>query len=322
MHSVTDAAMDSFVETLYGAEAPAAEVPAAEEEASAAAEQAEVAVQAKTTVQAKVTTQSETKPSVSATTAPPPSSPAPALLPARLKWCRPVRRQGRWQFFVELGFILLLFPAVVLGEMWLGARYTLALSMLVIACGVVLFLFLFDTRRPNPRELVVIASLIALGVAGRSVFFMLPQFKPLAALVIISGVSLGQETGFIVGSLTVLVSNIFLGQGPWTPWQMLAFGLIGFVAGALHSARIVPAYRWTLCVFGFFSIFLIYGLIMNPASLLMYSAEITPMSLLAVFVSGAPMDLVHAISTVGFLLVLSRPFLEKLERLKVKYGLK
>lgn len=244
------------------------------------------------------------------------------LVQGPMKWCRPVGKSGRWQFFTEMAFVLLLFPAVILGQMWLGVRYTLALSILIILCGVVLFLFLFDTRKPHARELVVIASLIALGVAGRSVFFMLPQFKPVAALVIISGVSLGRETGFIVGSMTMLVSNIFFGQGPWTPWQMLAFGIIGFVAGGLHRAHILPAYRWTLCLFGFFSIFFIYGLIMNPASLLMYSAQITPMSLLAVYVSGAPMDLVHAISTVCFLFVLARPFLEKLERLKVKYDLR
>jgi uncharacterized membrane protein len=205
--------------------------------------------------------------------------------------------------------------------MALGPRNALAISLVVIACVVALFMFLFDTRRPNPRELVVIATLIALAVAGRSVFFMLPQFKPVAAIVIISGISLGQETGFIVGALTALVSNVFFGQGPWTAWQMIAFGLVGFVAGVLHRTHVLPAKRGWLCVYGFLSIFFIYGLIMNPASLLMYSSEINATTLAAIYISGAPMDLVHALSTVLFLFVLAKPFLEKLERLKVKYGL-
>lgn len=254
------------------------------------------------------------------------SSPAQTALAAAgvsepLVWCAPVaRRHGAWQLWVELALILLMFPVLVYGGMVLNVRTELALSLVVIACAVVLFMFLFDTRHPHPRELVVIATLIAIGVAGRSMFFMLPQFKPVAAIVIIAGVSLGQETGFVVGSLTALVSNIFFGQGPWTAWQMLAFGLIGFVAGALHYAHILPARRRWLCLYGFLSIFFIYGLIMNPASLLMFSAQITPETLLAIYISGAPMDLIHAISTVVFLAVLAKPFLEKLERLKVKYG--
>lgn len=245
-----------------------------------------------------------------------------AVLSAPLVWCAPVaRRRGKWQLWVELALILLMLPVLVYGGMILNVRTELALSLVVIVCAVVLFMFLFDTRHPHPRELVVIATLIAIAVAGRSMFFMLPQFKPVAAIVIIAGVSLGQETGFVVGALTALVSNIFFGQGPWTAWQMLAFGLIGFVAGALHYARILPAKRRWLCLYGFLSIFFIYGLIMNPASLLMFSAQITPEALMAIYISGAPMDLIHAISTVVFLAVLAKPFLEKLERLKVKYGL-
>lgn len=274
---------DDFVESLYGKESEPASAPTAH-----------------------VDTEKKTLPD--------PSAP--------LVWCAPVaKHRGKWQAGVEIALIVALFPIIIFGEMMLGARTTLALSVAVIACAVVLFMFLFDTRHPSPRELVVIATLVALAVAGRSMFFMLPQFKPMAALIIIAGVSLGQETGFIVGSLSALVSNMFFGQGPWTPWQMLAFGLIGFVAGALHQAHLVSAKRIPLSIFGFLSIFLIYGLIMNSASLLMYSSEITPAALAMFYISGAPMDLVHALSTVLFLFVLARPFLEKMERLKVKYGL-
>ncbi len=80
----------------------------------------------------------------------------------------------------------------------------------------------------SKRTFTIIAVLCALGIAGRAAFFMLPQFKPVLALTIIAGVALGGETGFLVGAITMLVSNIMFSQGPWTPWQMFAMGIIGF----------------------------------------------------------------------------------------------
>lgn len=238
------------------------------------------------------------------------------------KWMQPITvAHYRTHLVIELVVIVALFPLLVVTQMTFGNRFALGLSLAVIACMVLLFLFLLDRRKPTARELVTIATLVAIAVATRSLFFMLPQFKPVAAVVIISGVALGQETGFLVGALSILVSNIFFGQGPWTAWQMLAFGLIGFAAGALHHAHILPATRIPLTIFGFFSIFLIYGLIMNPSSVLMYTADVTPQLLIGSLIAGAPMDLPHALSTALFLLLLSRPLLVKLERLKVKYGL-
>ena len=63
----------------------------------------------------------------------------------------------------------------------------------------------------------------------------MPQFKPVVALVIIAGVCFGGETGFLVGAVTGFVSNFFFGQGPWTPWQMFALGIVGFIGGILFK---------------------------------------------------------------------------------------
>ena len=110
---------------------------------------------------------------------------------------------------------------------------------------------------------MVISVLAAIGVAGRAAFFMVPSFKPVAAIVILTGISFGGEAGFLVGSLTMLISNMFMGQGPWTPWQMFAFGMIGFLAGILYQKGILKARKFDLCIYGFLSVFLIYGGIMN-----------------------------------------------------------
>lgn len=220
------------------------------------------------------------------------------------------------------GLMLILVPLLLFFsvKIWSGRKYLLC-SLIVVIAAMLPFFMMFEGRRPKAREIMVIAVLSALGVAGRAAFFMVPGFKPVAALVILSGVSFGGEAGFLVGSLTMLVSNMFMGQGPWTPWQMFAFGMIGFLAGILYQKGILKARKTELCIYGFLSVFLIYGGIMNPASILMSYGYITKSNLLAYYISGAPVDLVHAISTVIFLWLLSRPLLEKLERIKVKYGL-
>lgn len=237
-------------------------------------------------------------------------------------WQTPVKRQQiSRRTKVALVILFLLVPAVIYFGIQIGDRHYLVISLLLLCLAMLPFFMIFEDRKPQARELIVIAVLVAIAVASRGAFFMLPQFKPVAAIVIISGVAFGAEAGFLVGCLTALVSNIFFSQGPWTPWQMFAFGMIGFVAGLFYRLGWLKTNRVSLCIFGFFSIFFIYGLIMNPASLLMFTSVINPSALIAVFISGAPMDLIHAISTVIFLAVLAKPFLEKLARIKKKYGL-
>lgn len=201
-----------------------------------------------------------------------------------------------------------------------GRKYLL-FSLLVVIFAMLPFFMVFEGRKPQPREIMVISVLAAIGVAGRAAFFMVPNFKPVAAVVIITGVSFGGEAGFLVGCIIMMVSNMFMGQGPWTPWQMFSYGMIGFLAGILYQKGILKARKVSLCIYGFLSVFLIFGGIMNPASILMTYGYITKYSLLAFYISGAPMDLVQAVSTVIFLWLMSRPLLEKLERIKLKYGL-
>ena len=218
--------------------------------------------------------------------------------------------------------ILLAVPlTIVAGVLWFGDRKYYFISLLVVFETMLPFFFLFEGRKPQARELVIIAALCALGVAGRAAFFMLPQFKPVAALVIISGVAFGGETGFLVGAVTMLTSNMLFGQGPWTPWQMFAMGLIGFLAGVLFRKGVLRRSRLPLCVFGGLAVIVFYGGLMNPSFVIMYNDHPTWPMFLAAYLQGFPFDLVHAAATIVFLWFLSRPMLEKLDRIKVKYGL-
>ena len=218
--------------------------------------------------------------------------------------------------------ILLCIPVTLyVGFFYFGnsAYYPVALAVL-LECMVPFFL-VFEGRKPQARELVLVATLCALGVAGRAAFFMLPQFKPVMALTIISGVALGGETGFLVGAMTMLASNMLFSQGPWTPFQMFAMGVIGFLAGVLFRKGWLRRSRGALSVFGAIAAVVVYGGIMNPVSALLYARTLEWKVIAAYYITGFPMDCVHAAATVLFLLVLAEPMLEKLDRIKVKYGL-
>jgi energy-coupling factor transport system ATP-binding protein len=134
-------------------------------------------------------------------------------------------------------------------------------------------------------------------------------------------VAFGAESGFLVGAITMLVSNVLFGQGPWTPWQMFAMGVLGLLAGILFQKGLLSRDRLSLSIFGGLSIFVIYGGILNPTSVWMYQSRPTLKMILATFVTGLPADAVHAMATVFFLWFLSESMLEKLDRVKVKYGL-
>ena len=244
------------------------------------------------------------------------SAPAATQLPAK-------QRKLSKRTLVAAVLILLCIPLTIFaGVAYLGNQHYNITALLVLAECMLPFFLVFESRKPKARELVIIAVLCAIGVAGRSAFFMLPQFKPVLALVIIAGVAFGGETGFLVGAVTMLVSNILFSQGPWTPWQMFSMGAIGFLAGVLFRKGLLRRSRGSLAVFGAFSAVVIYGGIMNPASAIMYSAaNLNWHVLVAYYISGLPMDLVHAAATVLFLLVAAEPMLEKLDRIKVKYGL-
>ena len=233
------------------------------------------------------------------------------------------RRLSRRTAAAAVSILLLIPVTLFMGVYYLDNRQYGLMSVLVLLECMAPFFLVFEGRRPQARELVVIAVLCAISVAGRAAFFMLPQFKPVMAMTIISGVALGGESGFLVGALSMLVSNMLFSQGVWTPWQMFSMGIIGFLAGVLFRKGLLRRTLGSMCTFGAFCAIVIYGGIMNPASVLMWAGaeSLTWKTLLTYYVTGFPVDCVHAAATVFFLWVAAEPMLEKLDRIKEKYGL-
>lgn len=245
----------------------------------------------------------------------------PKKLFAKLSVIPDVKRKTSVKsMIVSAAVIAVIVPITIyIGFRFFDNRKYYFISMLIILEAILPPLLSLEKRRISARELVLISVICAAAVAGRSAFYMLPQFKPMAAIVIIAGVSLGGETGFLIGVISAFVSNMFFGQGAWTVWQMFAFGLVGFFSGVIFRA--LPVTRASLCLYGFAAVTALYGIIMNISSVVLYQSEPNLSMFIASEAMGLPFDLIHAAATVFFLYFAAPPVLEKLERVKTKYGM-
>ncbi len=235
----------------------------------------------------------------------------------------PVRKNGlKKRTLAAVLMILLLIPVTILAGMYfLEDRRYYFISLLIISETMLPFFFVFEGRKPKARELVIISVLCAIAVAGRVAFAAIPYFKPAAAIIIIAGVCFGGETGFLVGAVTAFASNFYFTQGPWTPWQMFAYGMLGFLGGVLFKKGVLCKSKAGVSIFGFVGAVVIYGLIMNISTVLMSREKITLDLFLSTIALGLPFDLIHGASTAFFLWLGFKPMSEKLERIKDKYGM-
>ncbi len=213
--------------------------------------------------------------------------------------------------------------AAVLAALAFGAvaqfDQTALLSLGVVVGALVVFFARFETSKPALRQIMPTVVLAALAAAGRILFAALPDFKPVSAIAIVAGAAFGRQAGFMVGALAALVSNLFFGQGPWTPWQMYAWGLIGYFAGVLADRGAFEK-RPVLYVYGFAAP-LLYGFLLNSYYIVGFVHPLTWQTALLAYGAGLPFDLVHGAATVAFLAILYQPWRKKLDRIKRKYGI-
>ena len=221
---------------------------------------------------------------------------------------------------ISILVILVFIPIVLfLGvKLFNDRRYNL-ISFIVAFLACLPFLAKFENRNPQPREIITIAVMSAISVAGRLIFVMLPGFKPVTAITAITGIALGPEAGFLTGALSAIVSNIYYGQGPWTPFQMLAWGILGFIAGLLAKLDLMEN-KIMLTLYGIFS-GIVFSLMMDIWFVLSIDGLFTWKRYYIAIIGAIPFTIVYCLSNVIFLLFLASPIGEKLERIKLKYGL-
>ena len=214
---------------------------------------------------------------------------------------------------------LLAVPAAFVTCAALGVEQS-ALVTLVAALGAVaLFFASFERSRPALRQVMPTVVLAALAAAGRVLFAAIPDFKPVSAICILAGVVFGRRSGFMVGALAALVSNFFFGQGPWTPWQMYGWGLVGYASGLMGERGWLER-TGVLLTWGFLSAML-YGLVLNAWYVVGFVHPVTWSAVLAAYAVALPFDTVHGVATVVFLVALFVPWRRKLERIQRKFEL-
>lgn len=194
-------------------------------------------------------------------------------------------------------------------------------SIVVLVLSMLPLFVAFEAKSLTARNLTLTATLIALAVVGRAAFYLIPQVKPIAAIVIASAVCLGSQRGYIIGAFSAFVSNFIFGQGIWTPFQMVALGTVGLLAGLVFQRLKVN--RYTLSVVGFFLASFVYGIIVDMSTVLsVYGNNITLKGALSVYASGVVFNLVFGVSTAVFLFLFGMPFITKIERISTKYAIK
>lgn len=201
----------------------------------------------------------------------------------------------------------------VLGETVFDTKKHLFVSFSVAVLAVLLFIAGFEKKETGTRRMVIVAVMIALSVVGR----FIPFFKPVTAITVITAIWLGGESGFLVGSFSALLSNFYFGQGPWTPFQMLAWGLIGLIAGFL--AKPLRKHKGLLLLYGVLS-GIAYSFLMDVWTVLGHYDTFNWNLYFAALATAVPYTVMYSVSNLLFLWFMAKPFGDKLNRIKIKYG--
>jgi len=191
-------------------------------------------------------------------------------------------------------------------------------SFLILGAVLVAGFAWYERSRPPSQVVALVAALAALAIAGRIAFAAFPNVKPTTDIVILAGYALGPAPGFAVGALTALVSNLWFGQGPWTPWQMAAWGLCGVFGAALTLLPVRRLDRFSLAAAcGLAG--LAYGALLNFSLMATYGGDLSVQRFTALESRAIPFDLAHAIGNVVFALIAGPAMLRMLVRFRERF---
>jgi len=223
----------------------------------------------------------------------------------------------RKRIFQMVLYLLVAALAVFGGCYVTGERSSLWISLCAAVLACVPYFLRFERKSGDGGRLMLLAVLTALSVLGRFAFSFVPFFKPVTAIVILTGVYLGRESGFLCGAMSALLSGFLFGQGPWTPFQMVAWGGIGLL-GALLAAPL-KKHRIALLTFGAVA-GVLYSFVMDILTVLMADGSFQLQRYFVLLVAALPVTAVYVASDVIFLLLLGKTVGEKLERVQIRYG--
>lgn len=225
-----------------------------------------------------------------------------------------MRQLGIWLI------LLLVIPLLlVVGDMIFDNRNYGVLSMVLAMVACIPFFYQYEYQKVWAREVVLVAILCTMAILSRMLFAPIPAFKPMTAIIILCGMGFGKEAGFLCGAMSALLSNMFFGQGPWTPFQMFAWGIIGCLAGVCNRNHHLE-HAITLSVFGGCS-GVLYSLLMDIWSALSIDQGFHWHRYQALLLTSLPFMLAYVVSNIIFLAILGKPMMKKIKRIKWKYGI-
>ncbi len=230
------------------------------------------------------------------------------------------------RFWLSLAILVVLVPLAVWFFSRFDRKYYLS-GLTVIVLTMAAFFLHFESRKPQARELVILAVLCALAVGSRAAFAAVPHFKPMLAIVMLTGIAFGPEAGFLCGAISGFASNFIFGQGPWTPWQMFAYGIAGLLAGLLAMWGVLKKTPkgWkdviVLAVFGFLAILVIVGPLLDTSTFFTMATTYDTAAVLAVYAAGVPVNCIHGAAVALTMLLFGKPLLDRLRRIQIKYGM-
>ncbi|MBQ6624859.1 MAG: ECF transporter S component [Clostridia bacterium] len=216
--------------------------------------------------------------------------------------------------------LLVLIPLSVISGMIVFSQKQYIFSIIAVSTlSVIAFLLRIEKNKTGIEKAVIIAVITALSVLSRAAFQWAPSFKPVMALVVITGMYLGKEAGFMCGAFTALLSNFIFGQGPWTPFQMLSWGIIGVISSML-SEILKKNVILTATIGGFLGV--LYSLLMDVYTVLWIDSSFVLSRYVAVVMTSIPVTITYVVSNIIFLLILAKPVGKQIERVMLKYNIK
>ena len=193
-------------------------------------------------------------------------------------------------------------------------------SLVLLSAALAVGFAWYERTQPSARLLSVVGTLAALAILGRIAFAPIPNVKPTTDIVLIAGFALGGAPGFAVGAVAALGSNMFFGQGPWTPWQMAAWGLVGMLGALLaratrHEVRRVPM-ALACAAAG-----LLFGVILDVSTWTVGSGGHTLEELIAISTLSLPFNIAHAVGNFVFFLAFGPALIRSVERCRARFAI-
>lgn len=233
-------------------------------------------------------------------------------------------KAGKTRLVLMICFLemILFIPALIFLMAKMGGKQYYLCGIIVIVMLFIPQVLTFERNANDSRRLAVLAVMSALAVVSRQAFLWLPFFKPILGIIMITGICMGPASGFLVGAVSAFVSNFYFGQGPWTPWQMLAYGAGGFIAGLILGRDFFKKKIVLSSIIGGLLILVFVGPLLDTSTLFLMPVRINKESMITIYGNGLYPNAMLGLATAVTILFLSKPLCGAVDRIRNKYGMK